>query len=123
MLVAGSGQVQSDENPILKATIEAYRDCLRTTDNQLRTGQVAPERYAMAIEGACLSQYEAATRQMKEHLEAMPHGGVSYEFAQETTAKTMASIQSSDDRLRKQFLSAYVLWYASAARPQGKAAR
>ena len=106
--------------PVLQVKIATYLNCLKATDGQLRTSKVTPERYEMAMEGACLAQYDAATKEMKAHLEAIPHPGVSYDDAQSITANTMSSIQSSDYRLRKQNVSAYVLWFSSAERSKGK---
>ena len=112
-----------ETTPQPKASITAYFDCLKATDNELRTGHATPERYAMGFDGACLMQYETATRQMKASLEAIPHSGVSYEDAQEITANSMAAIQTTDERLRKQYVSAYVLWYVSAERTNSKVSR
>ena len=106
--------------PAAQAEIASYLNCFKATDGQLRAGKVTPERYEMAMEGACLAQYDAATKEMKAHLEALPHPGVSYDDAQEITANTMSSIESSDHRLRKQHVSAYVLWFSSAERNTGR---
>lgn len=110
-------------SPSLQARIAAYTDCMRATDGQLRAGRVTPERYELAFEGACFSQYYDVIKEMKSHLDAIPHPGVSYDDAQSITAGTMASIQSSDQRLRKRYVSAYVLWFASAGGEESRSRR
>lgn len=108
-------------SPVLSEKITLYKDCLSATDKQLRISLISPERYEMAMEGACLLEHEDAMAGMKAHLRSIPHPNISYEDALEITEGTMASIRASDQRRRKQFISAYVLWFTSAGRSHNKA--
>ena len=124
---AGAAKAQAindvELSPVLQGKVTSYLTCLREIDGRLRSSRVTPERYQMAMDGACLVQSEEVNREMKAHLDSIPHPGVSFEAAEATSTKTLGMIRSADERRRKAYVSSYVLWFALPESSNGKPAR
>ncbi len=79
--------------------------CFERTTFPLIDQNVTPERYKLAMEGACLDEERKVLEAAEAYLSAMDQG------YSEITARTMAKLRSYHRDMRAQMISRYVVGY------------
>lgn len=85
-------------------------ECIRRVTTPLLDARVSPERFKMAMDGACLAEERDALSAAEAHLSTMDGG------YRHITEKTMAEVRQTLREVRAEIVSGYVVDYETMSR-------
>lgn len=107
-LLASAARAQVPEPPRQKQL--EFIACFNATRAVLEEKRVTPERYQMAIEGACLREEQASLDEFEAYLRSWDRGN------SDITAKTMEDTRGDYRRFRAQAVSKYTVAYETSGK-------
>lgn len=90
--------------------LDALVDCLMAVKRQLTAKRVTPERYQMAMSGACMDQERAMLAEVERDLTV---ANSRYPSATEPVVQQMRTFQL---QFRAEQISMYTVWYETTAK-------
>lgn len=109
-LVSASGAAASaQQSDAVTATGTALGECFKKLVGDFKEKRVAPERFQMAIAGACQQEEKVALDTLEAYLRSTDQG------YHDITESSMRSAREKYVAAKQRIVSEYVVWYESSA--------
>jgi hypothetical protein len=103
--VAAASAAAAQPRPAPTVALTTFRSCFDATLVQLEASHPTPERYQLAMEGACLTQEEDALKEFEQYLMSWDQGH------RDVTSKSMQDLRGSLRNRRLQRIGEYAARY------------